>query len=406
MDVSNNAHKQDRTNFYIKFFFIYASLLFAYPCIIYGCYLIIAGLLTKPGLTDLMGKPLGVDFVAFYSASKLALNGDPAGIYSISKLHVIEKTVVGADIGIWAWNYPPTFLVMALPLALFPYGISFVLWSFPALYGYLWMMRRMAPHPLTPWLFLAFPPAVNNLFYGQNGFFSTLLLGGGLLLMDHRPFIGGLLFGLLSYKPQLAILIPVALLAGRNWRAFFGAAVSSMSLILISLIVFGFSTWKAFLDNIPFATNLLNCDNFWDKMPTIFAATRQIGADLVVAEVIQIAVSLIATVIVAWIWWKGASLTLRGSSLILATFLTTPYAFVYDLSLIAIPFAWLGWEEISKGRRQGQAFLAACWIATYLSIYLPMIQLSLLFLIPMFGFVFYRSIIDFGRYDDTGYQAN
>ncbi|MHB8068495.1 MAG: glycosyltransferase family 87 protein [Desulfobaccales bacterium] len=399
-----NASKQDRIYFYCRFFFIFISLLCGYQYLLYGCYWIIAGLLTKPGLTDLMDKPLGSDFVGFYAASKLALNGDPAGIYSISKLHIIEKTVIGADIGSWAWNYPPTFLVIVFPLALFPYAFSIAIWIFPALFCYLWMVRRIAPHPLTPWLFIAFPPTVNNLFYGQNGFFSTLLLGGGLLLIDSRPFMGGLLFGLLSYKPQLAIMIPVAIIAGRNWRVFYGAAVSSISLFLISLILFGFSTWKAFLDNIPFATKLANTHKFWAKMPTIFATARNLGADLVVAEVIQMAITLIAIVIVAWIWWKRAPLTLRGSSLVLATFLATPYAFEYDLVLIALPFAWLGWEEFSRGRRQAQGLLAACWLATFFSIWWQ-VQLGLLCLLAMFGFVIYRSLSDFGCSEDTGHQG-
>ena len=68
-----NAPKQDRIYFYGKFFFVFVSLFFGYQYLLYGCYWIIAGLLTKPGLTDLMGKPLGSDFVAFYAASKLAL---------------------------------------------------------------------------------------------------------------------------------------------------------------------------------------------------------------------------------------------------------------------------------------------------------------------------------------------
>jgi alpha-1,2-mannosyltransferase len=395
-----NAPAQDRLYFYGKMLFIFFSLLCGYQYLLYGCYWIIAGLLTQPGLTDLMGKPLGSDFIAFYAASKLALHGDPAGVYSISKLHVIQQTVIGVDTGIWAWNYPPTFLVMVLPLAFFPYGISFALWIFPAFYGYLRMIRRLAPHPFTPWLFLAFPPAVNNLFYGQNGFLSALLLGGGLLLADQRPFMAGLLFGLLSYKPQLAILIPIALLAGRNWRAIYGAAVSSISLVLISLLFFGLSPWKAFLDNLLFATTLLNNQKFWAKMPTIIATTRTLGADLVVAEVIQVTVTAMAIIIVAWLWWKGASLSLRGSGLILATFLATPYALEYDLSLIALPFAWLGWEELSKGRRQGQALLAGCWLVTYFSIWFPQLPLSIFYLVVLLCFVLYRS-----RPDDTEPQA-
>ena len=334
------------------------------------------------------------------------MHGDPTGIYSISKLHIIEKLVIGADVGLRPWHYPPSFLIIVLPLSLFPYGISFALWILSTLYGYLWIVRRIVPHRLTFWLFLAFPPAINNLFYGQNGFLSTILLGGGLLLLDSRPFIAGLLLGILSYKPQLAILIPVALLAGRNWRALIGAAVSGISLALISLIVFGIATWKAFLNNIPYATEVLKYQKeYWSKMPTIFAGARFMGAELPMTEVLQGSIALVAMGIVAWIWWRRVSLPLRASSLSLAIFFTAPFAFEYDLVLIALPFAWLGWEEVSAGRRTGQIILAICWIATFLSIWFPGLQLSLLYLVVMFGLVIYRSLSDSGRDDDTEHQA-
>ena len=364
-----------------------------YIVILYGCYCIIAGLLTKPGLTDLIGRPLGADFIVFYAASKLALNGDPTGIYSIYKINLIIKSVIGADVKLYPWHYPPSFLIIVLPLSLFPYGISFALWIFSTLYGYLWIVRRIAPHRLTICLFLAFPPTIINFFYGQNGFISTMLLGGGLLLVDSRPIIGGLLLGLLSYKPQLAILIPTALLAGRNWRALIGAVLSGTSLVIISLIVFGIATWKAFLNNIPFAIELLKYNKeYWSRMPTIFAGARFMGAGLPMTEVLQAAIALLAMGLVAWIWWRRVSLPLRASILTLAIFLTTPFAFVYDLALIALVFAWVGWEEVSTKNRTGQIILAACWMATFSSIWFSQLPLNIFYLLAMFCFVIYRSL--------------
>jgi alpha-1,2-mannosyltransferase len=387
------SHEQGRTYLGAKFIFVSASLLFGYSFILFGCYLTIAGLLTKPGLTDLMGKPLGSDFIVFYAASKLALNGDPTGIYSISKMNLIMTSVIGSNVTFYPWHYPPSFLVIVLPLSLLPYGISFAIWIFSTLYGYLWIVRRIAPHRLTTLLFLSFPPAIINFFYGQNGFLTTIFLGGGLLLLDSRPFIGGLLLGVLSYKPQLAILIPIALLAGRNWRALIGTAVSCISLALISLIVFGIATWKAFLYNISFATELLKYNKeFWGRMPTIFASARFLGAGLPVTETLHGALALVAMGLVVWFWWRRVSLPLRASILTLAIFLTTPFAFVYDLVLLALPFAWMGWEEISTGRRMGQRILAACWLATFSSLLVSQLPLSLLSVLAMFCFVIYRSL--------------
>src|SRR5258706_16321345 len=75
-------------------------------------------------------------------------------------------------------------------------------------------------------LALAAPAVFVNAVRGQNGTWTAALCGGGLSLLERRPLLAGGLLGLLIYKPQLGLLIPVALLAGRHWRASKGVAVS------------------------------------------------------------------------------------------------------------------------------------------------------------------------------------
>ena len=116
--------------------------------------------------------------------------------------------------------------------------------------GYLLIVRRIAPHHLIIWWALAFPGAFQNFGYGQNGFLSVILLGGGLLLLESNPFLGGLLLGLFSYKPHLAVLVPLALLAGRRWRALAGLLTGALGLALASLWVFGPDIWRVFLGSL------------------------------------------------------------------------------------------------------------------------------------------------------------
>ena len=65
----------------------------------------------------------------------------------------------------------------------------------------------------------AFPAVFINLGHGQNGFLTAGLLGAALLSLPRRPLLSGILFGLLAYKPQFGLLIPVALLVAGQWRA-------------------------------------------------------------------------------------------------------------------------------------------------------------------------------------------
>jgi alpha-1,2-mannosyltransferase len=57
------------------------------------------------------------------------------------------------------------------------------------------------------------PAAVGNIFMGQTGFISAALLTAGLQLASTRPIAAGALLGLLSYKPRLGALVPIALAA-------------------------------------------------------------------------------------------------------------------------------------------------------------------------------------------------
>jgi alpha-1,2-mannosyltransferase len=377
--------------------FLYSRLVFAlflflsgYVYFFLGAYWTIAGIVKNPGVTDLMGQPVGHDFVAFWAASELARQGDPAAVYSPAAIHLTEQAVIGTKIPRWAWNYPPTFLLMVLPLSLAPYLFSYAAWIVGTLCGYLGVIRRIAPHRLTPWLFLGFPGVYANFFYGQNGFLSTIFLGGGLLLIDPRPFWGGALLGLMSYKPQLGILIPVALVAGRRWQALLGATVAAAGLGLASLLVLGSSTWTAFWHNLPFAAGLMDTEIFWSKMPTIFAAARLTGLTYPQAILVQGLAALGVAGLVAWIWRTNQPLTLRASVLVAGAFLATPYALEYDLAILGLAFAWLGWQEYQMGSTNGLAVLMFGWMALYLIQIASVAHAGPLILLVLLGFILYR----------------
>jgi hypothetical protein len=324
-----------------------------------GSYFVLAG----TGLTDRLGQPLGRDFSHYWVAASLARAGDPSAVYDFPRFKAAQQAVFGPQAAI-PWLYPPTFLLLMLPLALLPYLLSLGVWLATTLSGYLGTIRRLAPHPLTVWLTLAFPGTFQNLYFGQNGFLSAMLLGGGLLLVDGLPFAGGVLLGLLTYKPHLAVLLPVALVAGGRWRALLGLASSAAGLALASVLVLGSQVWLAFVRQLPWAMQLVKTDDLcWSHMPTVLAAIQLLGGGLDAALVLQGLVMLIGATVVAWVWFKGASLAVRAATLVTGTLLVTPYAFAYDLALLALPLVWLAWEGHTQGWLPGEkSFLSLAWV--------------------------------------------
>jgi hypothetical protein len=331
--------------------------------IILGCALIIVPGLWGAGHTDLMGRPLGADFSHFWLASSLSLAGNPATVYHTDDFIKAQEVAFAPAKYPVPWFYPPTFLVLLLPLATLPYLAALCAWLAVTLSGYLLVVRRIAPHPLTIWLALAFPATFQNFFHGQNGFLSAALIGGGLLLLDGQPLIGGALLGLMSYKPHLMPLIILALVAGRYWQALTALLASTAGLALLSLMIFDVNVWIGFWRNISLPMKLIEQGVIpADKMVTFFSAALLSGASLSVAWALQISIMLGVAIAVFWVWYRGNSPAIRAAVLVLGILLFTPYAFVYDFTLLALPLAWLGWEVYrTDWRPMEQDMLCLIW---------------------------------------------
>jgi hypothetical protein len=253
--------------------------------------------------------------------------------------------------------------LLDLPLALAPYFVSLAIWLTVTMGVYLLVVYRIAPHPLIIFWTVAFLGTFMNFYFGQNGFLSAALLGGGLLLLESRPLVGGMLLGLLSYKPHFFALIPLALLVDRQWRALGGVVVSIFGLFLASVAVFGFDIWLIFLKNTPNTIHNLHTEALWfDKMPTVFAAVRLGGYGVAWAWICQGVAMSASLALVVWIWAGSATLTLRSAALVLAILLFSPHIWYYDLPLLALPLAWFWQDGRTRGWLQGdQLLLIVSW---------------------------------------------
>jgi uncharacterized membrane protein len=74
-------------------------------------------------------------------------------------------------------------------------------------------------------------------------------------------------------------------------------------------------------------------------MVTVFAALLRMGVGFSCALIIQGVVMVLAAAGVFSVWHGRFSLSHRAAALVLGTRLFTPYAFAYDLALLALPLA-------------------------------------------------------------------
>ncbi|MBI5113880.1 MAG: DUF2029 domain-containing protein [Rhodovulum sp.] len=329
---------------------------------------------TSDGWTDWQGRPLGTDFSCFWTAGLLVLDGRPALAFDPATLHGLLRAIFGPDTAFYGWLYPPPFLLVAGLLALMPYPVALGLWLATTLALYLVALRALlraasadgaapatAPDPLWLLLALAFPAVFVTAGHGQNGFLTAALFAGALAVIDRRPLLAGVLFGLLVYKPQFGLLIPVALVAGGRWRAVAAVAVTVAGLALLTLAAFGTEPWRAFLEGSgAVRTEVLEAGSAgWHKLHGVFAWTRMWGGAVPLAYALHGAVALVVGGAVAWIWRAGLPLSLRAAALLIGAFVVAPHSHDYDLMLLAPALAMLIVDGLRRGYHEGEKTLFA-----------------------------------------------
>jgi alpha-1,2-mannosyltransferase len=381
-------------------------------------------LLTAQGLVDVQGRPLGTDFSSFYSAGTYVLEGHPQAPYDLARQHAREQAIFGAATPFYSWFYPPFFLFITAALALLPYGAALLTWQAVTLALYLLGIRAIiSPSPRVQgregrdeatslpgsesWtgllLALAFPAVLVNLGHGQNGFLTAALLGGALAVLERRPIVAGLLFGLLAYKPQFGLMIPLVLAAGGYWRSFAAAAATIALLIAATTAAFGLDVWRAFLDSTSFMRTVVleQGDPGWYKMQSLFAWARMWGAPIPLAYALQAALVAGLAAALIWLWRSSTAYPVKAASLCIATILATPFTFDYDMMVLAPAIAFFAADAAARGFRPWEkTALAALWLMPLVArsaAQLTLIPLGVPVMLVTFILLLRRSTLRFTR---------
>lgn len=296
------------------------------------------------GLIVPMEKLQTTDFASFYAAGKLAAAGTPELAYDQAAHLAAEREATYAHIDYLYFYYPPVFLLICVLLAHLSYLPAFYLFQFATLVPYLLVGRAtLRERGWAGWLLLLTPPAAYWTFgLGQNAFLTAALFGAGLLLVDRRPVVAGILLGLICYKPHFGLLIPIALAAGGHWRAFAGAAASVLAVVALSMGVFGYETWHTYVllamgAQGSYEDGVIELAAFI----TPFGGARLMGIPVAVSYAIQGFATLVAAVAVGYVWRRKLSLPIRAATLASATLVAIQVALLYDMMLSAIAIFWL-----------------------------------------------------------------
>ncbi len=300
------------------------------------------------------GWPNGFgDSFALWSFGRFLGDHAAVAIYDPLALRSAQLAL-GMDPGaIYSFPYPPSFLLVVWPLGQLPGWLACAALIAVTLPLYLWATvgaNWRSPAVLAG---LAAPTTAIAIVSGQNGFLAGALLAGGLRLAAGHPVAGGVLLGLLTYKPQLGLLVPVALVAAGLWRTVTVAGVTAILLVVATSLLFGATIWPSWAVSLPGFSRQFAAESsqVMHLMPTILVALLQLGVAPASAQLAQWAATAAAAAIV-WTLFRSGPQQLAGAGLLVAAFLATPYAFVYDMPIVATAVIWV----VVERERAGDAF--------------------------------------------------
>ena len=286
---------------------------------------------------------ISVDFANYWMAGQMVMADKQQDLFSFPIYFSHMRATFGADYPIHNWGYPPHFLLLLWPLGLLSYKPALVVFltvTFVAFVLAVIEFRRVyAARSAVNLLVLAILGyAVMMVYTTQNGFLTGALLLLGLAWMKSRPAAAGVMFALLTIKPQLGLLIPVLLVLDRNWRTIGWSALFALALIGLSAALYGVHSWTAYLtETLAYQRSVMTgwSGIFLRMMPTAFASMRTLGFTPDVAYLVQWPVSIAGAALVFWGWRRQSDPLQRIFTLACGTFVISPYAFNYDMGALS-----------------------------------------------------------------------
>jgi hypothetical protein len=284
---------------------------------------------------------------------------------------VRQKAVAGpAWTGYLPFRYPPFYALCFAPTSYLSYEASWLVWSALSFLA-LVLTGRLLGIAAADWIgwSVCYFPVFAAISYGQNSLISLLVLAAAYALWQaDRPFLAGLTAGLLLYKPT--ILVGVGLLwlldLRRSWRCLAGLVYMGVILVDIGLIVLP-SVSVAYIHSLGETVGMTNrhslaklyaSQGFWMLLLP--------GFDRLTHPLSLLTCAAGLAVFLAF-WWRIRDSKPQSYALaVLSTLWLTPYAMLYDWSILLLPAALL-WRERPDLRSRWLLLFALIWLAAIVS---------------------------------------
>lgn len=299
------------------------------------------------------------DFAMFWGSGHFAARLKPEQIYQTAALFAWKIRHVAGPHHTDPFVYLPPTLLLTRLIDFGGYWQAYLLWTI----GLTAMSAAALRAARLPWPIILFtiltPASVYNILLGQLSLLTGCYFVASLLLIDRAPIRSGIFSALTLFKPQIALLAPVAIMARKSWRGVAAGLAMAGTLCLLTLAIFGTPLWVAYVTHglqsshallaLPYPRSAFGPHyrgGFEYDTISVFYMLRSFGLTIDSSMIGQAASALIAMALCWRIWHRNDSdPIIRVVITIFLGVLVTPYGFIQDLSAFSLGVLLLIWRR-------------------------------------------------------------
>jgi Glycosyltransferase family 87 len=346
---------------------------------------------STPGLMDRAGNIKFQDFLQFYISARLIAKGRSSELFD-QKIATDElQAIVHQPTRVRLPTvYGPQVALLFLPLARFPFLVAASTWAGISVLLYFlcvhWLWKSCLHlrqySGIVAILAVCFPPFFHFFVRGQ---ISVLVLAAFsaafFAFRSGNNWLAGATLGLLAFKPQFLVAIPLVFLFSSAWKALAGLVISVFAQLSLATIYFGAAVMRAYFDTLWHISRWINTAEPGVAQAQMHSL-RSFWVLLVpwpkVALILYALSSIVVLVISTASWKSQGALALRFSALVFAAVLINPHLFVYDLLVLAPPLLLLA--DWAIGHADRYSYLPDLYLPAQISV-----LVYLAFVLPLLG---------------------
>jgi len=314
--------------------------------------LLLVDLAVSPMFSYRLPQP---DFYVYYLAARIGRAHGWGLMYDPSVFRPAITAAVGRYL---PYLNPPLLAWIVTPLSWLPYRLAAWLWTgvLGAALVATWFIAAPGRPPRRLIYLIAAAaalPVFTSFLFGEVSLVIVAAVAAAWWLADRGcPWTAGLVLAAVSLKPQIAFLVPLALLAAGHWRVFLGWLGATAVIAGVSLFAVGTQAIRDVRHSLSLAAGTPG--------PIQVSLLHQLPCPLLTAAAMVAVAGLFVIVVISA---AGGRPALPMAAGLVASALLSPYLNFYDLAGLVLA----GWLVLRTNPPMWQRFML---VALYAPLYL------------------------------------